>query len=101
MLTRLSSEFVAHLWQSTLVVTIVWLTTLALRANRPRVRYWLWTAASLKFLVPFSWLVSLVARLEWRTVPAIAQPAARFVMEKASSRSAGSRCRHHRCARPV
>jgi bla regulator protein blaR1 len=49
----LSSALVAHLWQSTLIVGIVWLATLALRGNRPRVRYWLWTAASVKFLVPF------------------------------------------------
>src|SRR5207247_10885878 len=37
---------------------------LALRKNRARVRYWLWLAASAKFLVPFSLLVSLGARLE-------------------------------------
>jgi len=35
-----------------------------------------------KFLVPFSWFVSLGAQLEWRTAPSIAQPAATFVMEE-------------------
>jgi bla regulator protein blaR1 len=35
----------------------VWLVALALRRNRAGVRYWVWLAASLKFLVPFSWLV--------------------------------------------
>ena len=76
-----SSALFAHLWQSTLVISIVWLVTLALRGNRPRVRYWLWTAASLKFLVPFSWLVALGSRFEWRSAPAIAKPAATFVEE--------------------
>jgi bla regulator protein blaR1 len=72
----------AHLWQSTLVMGVTWLATLALRTNRPRVRYWLWVAASVKFLVPFSWLVSLGAQFEWRTAPPITQPAATFVMEQ-------------------
>lgn len=47
---------VNHLWQSTLFVLIVWLATLALRNNGARVRCWLWTAASLKCLIPFSML---------------------------------------------
>ena len=49
----LAAAAMAHLWQSTLVTGVVWLATLALRRNRPRVRYWLWVAASVKFLVPF------------------------------------------------
>ena len=36
----------------------------------------------MKFLVPFSWFVSLGAQLEWRTAPSLAQPAATFVMEE-------------------
>jgi len=82
MIESLSSEMIAHLWQSTLVIGVVWLATLALQANRARVRYWLWTTASVKFLVPFSWLVALGAQFEWRTAPAITQPAATFVMEQ-------------------
>jgi hypothetical protein len=58
------------------------LLTLALRGNRAHVRHRLWVAASLKFLVPFSWFVSLGAQVEWRTAPSIAQPAATFVMEE-------------------
>ena len=73
---------IAHLWQSTLVIGVVWLMTLALRGNGAHVRHRLWLAASVKFLVPFSWFVSLGAQLEWRTAPAIAQPAATFVMEE-------------------
>jgi len=37
---------------------------LALARNSPRLRYWLWLAASLKFLVPFSLLVSTGARVQ-------------------------------------
>jgi len=72
---------IAHLWQSTLVVGVVWLATRALRSNRARVRYWLWTAASVKLLVPLAWLVSLGAQLEWRPAPPITQPAATLVMD--------------------
>ena len=78
----LSFDVVAHLWQSTLVIGVVWLMTLALRGNRAHVRHRLWLAASVKFLVPFSWFVSLGAQVEWRTAPSIAQPAATFVMEE-------------------
>jgi len=71
-----------HLWQSTLVVALVWLASLALRRHDARARYWLWAAASLKFLLPFSWLIGLGAQVEWRTAPAMAQPAATFVMQE-------------------
>ena len=71
-----------HVWQSTLFVAFVWLVTLALRRHDARVRYWLWAAASVKFFLPFSWLISLGALVEWRTAPTIAQPAATFVMQE-------------------
>jgi uncharacterized protein (TIGR03435 family) len=48
-----------HLWQSTAFAAVVWLTTLFLRRNQARVRYGLWLAASVKFLIPFSLLVGL------------------------------------------
>ena len=48
-----------HLWQSTLFAAFAGLLTLLLRKNHAGVRYWLWLAASLKFLLPFSLLVSL------------------------------------------
>jgi beta-lactamase regulating signal transducer with metallopeptidase domain len=53
-----------HLWQSTLFAIAVGLLTLAFRRNRARVRYALWFAASVKFLVPFSvmvWFGSVIA----------------------------------------
>ena len=48
-----------HLWQSTLFAAAAGLLTLVLSKNQARVRYWLWLSASIKFLVPFSFLVSL------------------------------------------
>lgn len=71
-----------HVWQSTLFVVLVWLVTLALRRYDARVRYWLWAAASVKFFLPFSWLIGLGALVEWRTAPTIAQPAATFVVQE-------------------
>src|SRR5580704_16251044 len=72
-----------HLWQSTLGVAAAWLLTLMLRKNRAAVRYWIWLAASVKFLVPFSVLVDLGSRFEWRVAPAAAPPSqAPFVMEQ-------------------
>jgi beta-lactamase regulating signal transducer with metallopeptidase domain len=55
--------FANHLWQSTLFVVAVWVLTLALQKNRAAVRHRLWLAASIKFLIPFSLLVSLGARI--------------------------------------
>jgi uncharacterized protein (TIGR03435 family) len=54
-----------HLWQSTLFLGIVALLALLLRKNQARIRYWLWMAASAKFLIPFSLLVSLGSHLPW------------------------------------
>ncbi|HKE86942.1 MAG TPA: M56 family metallopeptidase [Vicinamibacterales bacterium] len=71
-----------HVWQSTLFIALVWLVTLALRRHDARVRYWLWAAASVKFFLPFSWLIGLGTLVEWRTAPTIAQPAATFVMQE-------------------
>src|ERR1051325_3782156 len=73
-----------HLWQSTLCAAVVWLLTLAVRKNRAAVRYWLWFAASLKFLIPFSLLVSAASQLEWRTTRAIAPPAIASAVEQVS-----------------
>ena len=48
-----------HLWQSTVFAAAVAVTAMALQRNSARLRYWLWLAASIKFLIPFSVLVSL------------------------------------------
>jgi bla regulator protein blaR1 len=48
-----------HLWQSSCFALFTALLALALRKNSPKVRYWVWLSASLKFLIPFALLVSL------------------------------------------
>jgi len=48
-----------HLWQSTAFAAIVWAATLLLRRNHARLRYGLWLAASVKFLLPCSLLIAL------------------------------------------
>lgn len=53
-----------HLWQSTLFGALVALAALALRSNHAQTRHWLWLAASAKFLVPFSLLITLGTRLD-------------------------------------
>jgi len=71
-----------HLWQSTLFAGGVWLLTLCLKRNPARLRFRLWFAASLKFLVPFAALSALgesLSRLFPTTVPRLVlaiQPAA-------------------------
>ena len=63
-----------HLWQSTLVAAALGLMTLLFRRNRASLRYALWFAASMKFLVPFSALTVLGAALFHPLAPAFAAP---------------------------
>lgn len=81
MTTWMPPVLLNHLWQSTLFVLLAWLATLALRSNRARVRYWLWTAASIKFLLPLSTLVSLGENIQWREAAPAVQPAVSFVLQ--------------------
>ncbi len=72
-----------HLWQSTLVAIAAGLLTLVLRKHHARARYWIWFAASMKFLVPFSLLVNLGSRLaRLRDGTDAAKPAFYFVIEE-------------------
>jgi bla regulator protein BlaR1 len=59
----------SHLWQSTLFAGAVWVLTLALRKNRASTRYCVWLAASMKFLIPFSMLIAIGSRVEWKSEP--------------------------------
>lgn len=55
-----------HLWQSSMVALAAWLLTSLLRRHHARLRFTLWLAASLKFLVPFSLLALAGAQLgQW------------------------------------
>ena len=74
-----------HLWQSTLFALAAGLLTLLLRQHHARARYWLWLAASMKFLIPFSWLVALGRHLAWSRAPATAsQHGLYFTIEEIS-----------------
>jgi len=57
--TPLAMGIANHLWQSTLFAVAAGLLTVTLRQNQARARYWLWLAASLKFLLPFSLLIAI------------------------------------------
>jgi bla regulator protein blaR1 len=78
------SPLANHLWQSTIFGTALSLLTLAFRKNRAAVRYWIWLAASIKFLIPFSVLVGLGHQLEWRSVSTVAQPQITKVLNEVS-----------------
>lgn len=66
----MTAFFFNHLWQSTLFAGVIALLALALRDNRARLRYGLWLAASVKFLVPFATLAAVGGLLEWQQAPA-------------------------------
>lgn len=55
----MSAALLDHLWQSTLFALGAWLLSRVLRGNAARLRYGVWLAASLKFVVPFSLLTLL------------------------------------------
>jgi beta-lactamase regulating signal transducer with metallopeptidase domain len=60
-----------HLWQSTLFAMPLAALTLLLHRHAAAVRFWLWFAASVKFLVPFSALMAVGAALTWPVVPVL------------------------------
>jgi bla regulator protein blaR1 len=61
-----------HLWQSTVFAVAVAVLCFVLRKHRASLRYWLWLAASVKFLIPLSLLIDLASRLGSGAVPVIA-----------------------------
>jgi beta-lactamase regulating signal transducer with metallopeptidase domain len=60
----MSAALLDHLWQSTLFAGCAWLVTVLLRHHGARLRYAVWLIASVKFLVPFSWLAQLGEQLQ-------------------------------------
>ena len=61
-----TGEFIGnHLWQSTVFAAAAALLALLFRNNHARIRYWLWLAASIKFLVPFSLLVAIGSSIDF------------------------------------
>jgi beta-lactamase regulating signal transducer with metallopeptidase domain len=76
-----------HLWQSTLFAGGMGLLTLVFRRNGAGVRFWLWFAASLKFLVPFAALAALGEYL-FRLFPAALPPSLLAIQPAAEKLSA-------------
>src|SRR2546427_4462130 len=74
-----------HLWQSTLFAAMAGLLTLVLRKCHARIRYWLWLAASIKFLIPFALLVGIGSRLAWFSGPELANKRLHFAIEVISA----------------
>jgi uncharacterized protein (TIGR03435 family) len=70
-----------HLWQSSIVTVVAWLLAWMLRKNQARTRYWVWMIASLKFLIPFSVLMSVGAWLGSTAAKPVARPALAAAME--------------------
>jgi beta-lactamase regulating signal transducer with metallopeptidase domain len=58
------TELTNHLWQSSLFAVLAALVALGLRKRPAKVRHAVWVAASMKFAVPFSLLVSLGTRVD-------------------------------------
>src|SRR5215217_4021314 len=73
--------FANHLWQSTVFAALAAALAFVFRNNRASVRYWIWLAASLKFLVPFALLMDIGGRLPAppQTAVAFAAPTAAVV----------------------
>lgn len=63
------AALINHLWQSTIFAIVAALLILAFRKNRAHVRYALWLTASLKFLLPFAFLIAFGTSL-WNALPA-------------------------------
>src|SRR5467141_1229593 len=73
-----------HLWQSTVFAIMAGSLTLILRKNQARARYWLWLAASVKFLIPFSLLIGVGSQLAWSRGSAGTSAGLYFAMEEVS-----------------
>jgi len=73
-----------HLWQSTLFAVVAGLITLILRRNQARARYWIWLAASLKFLVPFSLLIGVGGYFGWLHASAATNSGMYIAMQEVS-----------------
>ncbi len=56
---------VNHLWQSTCFALLAGVVAFLLRGHSPKVRYWVWLSASLKFLAPWVLLVNLGSVIPW------------------------------------
>ena len=84
-MTDLLAPVANHLWQSTVFALGAATLALILRGVPARIRYWLWLAASLKFLLPFSLLLFLGSSLvPARVTISRLQPATYYSLDVAS-----------------
>src|SRR5215467_104788 len=92
-----------HLWQSTLVALVAGVLALTLRKHHAQTRYWLWMAASLKFLFPFSLLVAVGRSLAWspRATEAAESPLYSAVTEFAQPFATAAQLPQHAVASPI
>jgi len=72
-----------HIWQSSLFAGGIGLLTLLFRRNEAGVRFWLWFAASLKFLLPFAALAMMGEYLS-RLLPEPVLPRSLLVLQPAA-----------------
>src|SRR5258707_6814663 len=81
----MSAALLDHLWQSSLFAACAWLFTLLLRTDGAHARYWIWFAASVKFLIPFSLLAMIGAQFGWHATQAtVTTPIASAVRQAAA-----------------
>ena len=85
-----TAALVNHLWQSTIVAALALLLTLALKKNEARVRYWVWMAASVKFLLPFSLLMDAGQWVRSMVTAPIAKPSVAATIEQVAQPFRGS-----------
>ena len=70
-----------HLWQTTLFVAVAWALAFSLRRNSATIRYGVWMAASIKFLIPFSVLVATGSHFQWRITAQSESPRIATIVE--------------------
>ncbi|MGD0733647.1 MAG: M56 family metallopeptidase [Terracidiphilus sp.] len=82
--TQATLHFLAnHIWQSSWFALAIGAATLLFRKNQARIRFGLWLAASIKFLLPFSLLVALGSAVGGPHVSRSAPPAIYTVIQQA------------------
>jgi uncharacterized protein (TIGR03435 family) len=74
-----------HLWQSTLFAAAVALAVVTLRRKHAGIRYALWWAASIKFVVPFAAFGAIGAAIGSRAAVHVPPPAPSFLTDIAST----------------
>ena len=71
----MTEAVIDHLWQSTWFALAAALLILVFRGNRASVRFKIWLAASLKFLVPLPLFVLIAQQLHWHLPVGLQPPA--------------------------